>query len=163
MRIREIDPSSEAEIEIVAARMRLTLMEVIDPVRGDAMYTLDWLRDRVRFHLDPSRQAAVYVAEADDGRIVGHTIVRTQVEEDAELGLFSTTYVVPEARRAGVAQMLLQRGEDWMLGVGMSRAATYTSNTNDKLIHLYESRGYAIDLRSVEMVRLSRAFGVEGR
>lgn len=158
MRIRELDPDSDIEIDLVATRMRLTLMEVIDPVQGDAMYTLDWLRDRVRFHLDPSRQAAVFVACADDGTIIGHTIVRAQVEEDGEFGLFSTTYVVPEARRGGIAQSLLQRGELWMLLQGMLRAATYTSKSNDKLIRLYESRGYAIDLRSDEMVRLSRSF-----
>lgn len=154
MRIRRINPHADTEIDLVAARMRLTLMEVIDPQRGDAMYTMDWLRDRVRYHLDPSRQAAVFLAEADDGTIVGHTIVRVQREDDGEVGLFSTTYVVPEARRDGIAQALLQRGEDWMRAQRMTRAATYTSKSNEKLIRLYESRGYAIDLRSDEMVRL---------
>ena len=32
--------------------MRATLMEVLDPARGEAMYTIEWLVDRVRQHLD---------------------------------------------------------------------------------------------------------------
>ena len=155
MHIREINPDSEVEIGIVAERMRLTLMEVIDEARGASMYTIEWLRARVRFHLDPCQAVgAVFVAEADGGTIVGHTIVRVQQEHDGELGLFSTTYVLPEERRGGVARRLLHRGESWMRERGMQRAATYTSKTNHKLIYLYEGRGYAIDLRSDEMVRL---------
>lgn len=164
VRIRPIDAEREEEIELVAARMRATLEEVLGQERGRSMYSLEWLRDRVRFHLDPARSTgAVLVAvDADDGAIVGHTIVR--VQEDAEdasaggapFGYFSTTYVAPERRRGGVARALVERGEAWMRERGMRRAATDTSETNARLIELFESRGYAIVVRAGTMVRLAR-------
>lgn len=157
LRVRPLDAESEAELDLVAERMRATLEEVLGEERGRAMYTLDWLRDRVRFHLDPARSTgAVFVAE--DGAIVGHTIVRVEQDEDgSRFGLFSTTYVAPTHRRAGVAKGLLARGEAWMREHGMRRAATDTSATNEKLISLYEQHGYAIVLRAGEMVRLAKA------
>ncbi|CAN0477795.1 unnamed protein product, partial [Phaeothamnion confervicola] len=103
VRIRELKID---EIDIVAGRMRETLLEVL----GYCEYSLDWLRERVKFHL---QVGAVFVVEAD--RILGHTIVR---EEDGK-GLFSTTYVLPESRRLGVADALLDRGEEWMRSRGM--------------------------------------------
>lgn len=143
---------------MVAERMRETLVEVLGEDRGASMYTMEWLRNRVRFHLDPTRStAAVFVAEDASGRIDGHTIVRLERdEEDRAYGLFSTTYVAPDARRAGLATSLLRRGEAWMLEHGLTTAATATSSTNEKLIRLYEGHGYAITHSSDEMVRLEK-------
>jgi GNAT superfamily N-acetyltransferase len=154
--IRAIDPHATGEIELVAARMRATLMEVLDPARGEAMYTMDWLVDRVRQHLDGRHVGEVFVAE-EDGVIVGHTIVR--VEHDPERGthgLFSTIYVVPAARRKATARSLLQRGEAWMREREMKEAATWTATTNAPLHELFQRLGYAIVEESGEMVRLWR-------
>jgi GNAT superfamily N-acetyltransferase len=158
MIIRPIDPDDAREIELVAARMRATLMEVLDPARGEAMYTMEWLVDRVRQHLDGRQVGEVFVAE-DDGAIVGHTIVR--IEHDAERGthgLFSTIYVVPAARRKSTARSLLERGEAWMREREMREAATWTATTNVPLHELFEGLGYAIVEESGEMVRLWRRF-----
>lgn len=63
-----IRPVEECEIEIIAERMRATLVEVLGEARGQAMYTMEWLRDRVCFHLDPARSTgAVLVAEEAGG------------------------------------------------------------------------------------------------
>jgi GNAT superfamily N-acetyltransferase len=115
-------------------------------------------RDRVRFHLDPTRStAAIFLADAEHGAIAGHTIVRIERDDSGQpFGLFSTTYVEPAARRAGVARLLLLRGEQWMGERGMSLAATDTSETNTKLIRLYEGHGYAIVVRDGGMVRLAK-------
>ena len=155
--VRPIDAASSDEIELVATRMRLTLIEVLGEARGATMYTLDWLRDRVRFHLDPSRSAgAVFVADIDRA-IVGHTIVRVDADDaGAPIGLFSTTSVDPGARGRGVASALLDEGERWMRARSLSVFYTYTSTTNVKLIRLFEKRGYAIvDVRG-EMLRLAQ-------
>jgi GNAT superfamily N-acetyltransferase len=156
--IREIDAGSEMEIDLVATRMRATLEEVLGEERGREMYSMEWLRDRVRFHLDPARSTgAVFVAE-DGEAIVGHTIVRIERDDDAgPFGLFSTTYVAPSHRRAGVAKLLLARGEAWMRAHAMSSAATDTSESNTKLIQLFEQHGYAITLRAGTMVRLTKS------
>ncbi|MCB9758260.1 MAG: GNAT family N-acetyltransferase [Alphaproteobacteria bacterium] len=155
MTIRPIDPRTPGEVELVAERMRLTLMEVLGPERGRDYYPLDWLIDRVRFHLDPRRSAgAVWVAEDTDGALIGHTIVREERDEQGTYGLFSTTFVAPDARRQGVARALVDEGEAWMKARGLHRAATATAADNSKLIGLFRERGYRIVVRSGEMVRL---------
>jgi GNAT superfamily N-acetyltransferase len=157
--IRPLDPASEEEIALVARRMRATLAEVVGAARGPEMFTLEWLMERVRWHLEPSR-AAVFLAE-HGGAIVGHTIVREQPWRGGPSGLFSTTYVAPEARRLGVARALLERGEAWMRERGLPSASTWTAAHNVKLIRLYEGRGYAVVETQSEggddMVRLGRS------
>jgi GNAT superfamily N-acetyltransferase len=155
MRIRPLDPASDEEIALVADRMRRTLVEVLGEARGTAMYTTDWLRARVRFHLVPDRE--VLLAEDGDGVVIGHTIVRVEPDEGPATGLFSTTFVAPEARRAGVASALLAAGEGWMRDRAMASAVTWTGDANTKLLRLYERHGYAVTARTDEMVRLSRA------
>lgn len=142
--IRPIDPKSAVEINLVAERMRATLMEVEGEETGIALYSMDWLRERVRWHLDANQvTAGMFLAVHGDGEILGHTIVRKEFEEDGrEYGLVSTTYVLPAFRRAGVAEALLLAGEDWMRENGLACSATWTSATNLKLIRLYEKHGY---------------------
>ena len=164
--IRRVDPGEDAVIALIARRMRLTLMEVIGPEEGERMHTMEWLVDRVRFHLDPARStAAVFVAHAEPrtpgelGPIAGHTIVRIQQEDAGVVGLFSTTYVAHEHRRQGFAHALLTTGEGWITEHGMHPAATWTAADNAKLIALYEAHGYAITTRDPPMVRLERRVG----
>jgi len=122
------------------------------------MYSMPWLLDRVRFHLDPSRSTgAVFVAEDAEGAICGHTIVRVEPDDGPKSRLFSTIYVEPAHRAAGVATRLIRRGEAWMQGHGLIHAATCTSDANVKLISLFEKHGYAIVHAESEMVRLQRA------
>ena len=119
------------------------------------MYTEEWLEDRVRFHLAPERVAEVFVAELD-ADIVGHTIVRAERDDDGDYGLFSTIYVLEAYRRQQIAKALLLRGERWMQTRGLQRVATNTSDSNIKLINLYEQHGYRIVLRAHQMVHLSK-------
>ena len=66
-RIRPLDPTRADEVDLVATRMRATLVEVVDPVEGHTLYTMDWLRQRVRWHLDPGAcDGQVFVAEGID-------------------------------------------------------------------------------------------------
>ena len=148
-----IRPLREDEIELVAERMRATLVEVLGEARGRAMYTMEWLRDRVRFHLDPSRSTGTVLVAEQDGFVVGHTIVR--VEADGT-GLFSTTYVVPTARRRGVARRLLLAGEAWLSAHPIRELATCTARDNGRLIGLFRAHGYEETDTSDEMVRLGK-------
>jgi GNAT superfamily N-acetyltransferase len=76
-----------------------------------------------------------------------------------EIGLFSTTYVTPEFRNRAVAKQLLHHGESWIKERGMTEAATYTSDSNTKLINLYEGHGYQIAAKYPEkkMIKLAKA------
>jgi GNAT superfamily N-acetyltransferase len=157
--VRPIDPANSEHITLVAERMRATLVEVIGP-EGHSMYTLDWLRDRVRHHLRPEECIGnVFLAQDVTGEVIGHTIVRIEDASSATpLGLISTIYVLPSIRRFGVARALLDAAELWLAGEHAATFATDTSETNLPLIRLMEKRGYQITLRSAEkrMVRLSR-------
>jgi GNAT superfamily N-acetyltransferase len=162
--IREIDPASDAEIDLVAQRMRETLIEVEGEETGTSLYSMDWLKNRVRWHLDSSQCAGkIFLAVNAERQIVGHTIVRVEPKDDGRSeGLFATTFVEPESRRHAVASELLQCGENWMLEMGMREAVTWTSADNVKLINLYEKHGYAIvaqythDLTKTPMVKVAK-------
>ncbi|MBI5168384.1 MAG: GNAT family N-acetyltransferase [Candidatus Eisenbacteria bacterium] len=160
--IRPIDPEAHDEVALVAERMRLTLVEVLGEETGGAMYTREWLEDRVREHLDPARlRGQVFVAVESGGAVAGHTIVRIEEDDGGRaFGVFSTTYVAPDARRGGVADALLDRGEAWMREQQVTVAQTWTSDTNDPLLALFRKHGYALTLRVPEkkMVVLSKAF-----
>lgn len=157
-RIRVIDRDSAAEVTWVAERMRATLVEVLGEERGGSMYTHEWLEQRVRWHLDAEQCIGqVFVAETSDGRLVGHTIVRVDRDGDGrDIGLFSTTYVEPSARRDGVATSLLARGEAWMQERGLTEAVTYTDEDNTRLQNLYLGRGYSMSGMPERFVKLAR-------
>lgn len=157
--VRPIEPEAAGEVALVAARMRATLAEVLGPARGEAMYDLAWLEARVRWHLDPAAcTGAVFVAVDGAGAIAGHTIVRREVDGDGRpFGLFSTTYVAPEARHGGAATALLRAGEAWMRARGLAEAVTYTHPGNEKLQRLYAREGYAPAPVDADFVRLARA------
>ena len=164
--VRPIDRDSADEIELVAQRMRLTLIEVLGQEIGASMYSLEWLRERARWHLDPAQcTGEILVAEAS-GSLVGHTIVRLEPDSAGDtVGLFSTIYVVPEARRRGIADALVRRGEAWLASHGMKSAGTSTSETNSQLISLFTKHGYEVVLRVPEsrMVHLSKRLGAARR
>lgn len=172
MHIRELDARSDSEIELVAHRMRDTLIEVEGDDVGGTLYTMKWLRERVKWHLNPQTAIArIFIAiDADanvDEQIIGHTIVRKEVDEHGNVhGLFSTTYVVPAARGTGVADQLLLTGERWMVEIGLPSAATWTSATNAKLIAMYAKHGYREAAQHVHevtgtvMVKLEKTIAV---
>lgn len=165
LHIRDIDARSGDEIDLVAARMRATLVEVEGEDGAARLHSPPWIRERLLWHVSnaetPSR---VLVAAWPDGRVVGHTILRRDVDAAGRpVGFVSTTYVVPEARRHGIAQRLLEAGEAWFRALGLTRASTWTSATNAPLIGLYRRHGYAItdqgpnDVTGTLMVNLTRA------
>ena len=164
--IRDIDPNSDAEIDLVAQRMRATLIEVEGEATGTELYSMDWLRERVRWHLDSAAVVAKVLLAVDaDGEVTGHTIVRSELDaKGGAFGLISTTYVVPSARRSGVAEALLQAGEHWIRSQSLESCATWTSSTNSKLIRLYAKHGYTQteahvhDTTGTLMVKLERRF-----
>lgn len=157
--VHRVEPDDDATIELIATRMRLTLVEVLDPARADEMFTHDALVGRVRWHLDrevDGRQAEVFVARDDDSTILGHTLVRVEHLDGTDVGLFATTYVEPSARRSGVASALLAMGAEWMRDHDMATAVTFTDPHNDKLLSLYARHGYTCERVDDEWARATR-------
>lgn len=151
--VRRLNPTSADEIELVAQRMRQTLEEVLDPERGRSMYSMDWLRGRVRQHLEPD-VGEVFLAVMNDA-IVGHAIVRNERDDQGRLGLFSTVWVHPDRRRSGVARALLKAGHGWLRRAGNQRFATNTDSENRRLIGLFMHHGYQVTERAGGMVQLT--------
>lgn len=154
--LRELrdDPT---EIEIVARNMRQTLIDVMGAERGGEFYSLDWLVDRVRWHLAPERTAKVLVVEGSDGRIVGHAIVRVEVDEEgASFGYFSTIFVEEASRRRGLATRLMASAEGWVRGHQLRRVVYNTAASNERLLPLFQRHGYRVTLREGDMVQLTK-------
>lgn len=163
LELRALDSTAHDAITRVAQGMRETLIEVEGEARGSALYTLEWLQARVRWHLDPAQsQARVVVAVDPRGDIHGHTIFRIESSGHARVGLISTTYVWPAHRRTGLATRLLACAEAWFIEQQLPRCCTWTSATNAPLIALYAAHGYRQtdqgpnDLTGTLMIQLSK-------
>ena len=159
MRIREIDPASADEVRLVAERMRQTLVEVLGEQKGAALYSMEWLVQRVNWHLDAEQTTArVYLMEGPDGQITAHAIAR--IERDGAgkpYGYFSTVFVEPDSRNQGHASALIRQVESWLRVMGMPVVVYNTGANHSKVIRLFERHGYEITHRTPDMVQLSKA------
>jgi GNAT superfamily N-acetyltransferase len=155
MKIPEIDPQSEAEIHLVAQRMQQTLIEVLGVEKGRSMYSMDWLVERVRWHLDPKNtNGRVFLAENREGEISGHAIAR--IDHGTSFGYFSTIFVEPTSRRKGIATDLMKHVEGWFLKTKISKVIYNTADTHTALISLFRAHGYEITHSESEMVQLTK-------
>ena len=154
-----LDERAADELDLIAARMRATLVEVLGQEMGASLYSLEWLRDRAASHVDGRCPGAVFVAKRRaGGESLGHIIVRQELDGHGPFGLVSTIYVLPEVRRNGVAARLVDAAHGWFHSRGLDRCATDTSETNLPLIRLFEGLGYEVVFHSEEkkMVRLMK-------
>ncbi|MEZ4223635.1 MAG: GNAT family N-acetyltransferase [Polyangiaceae bacterium] len=157
--VRPLNRAADHEIELVARRMRETLVDVLGRERGESMYSLEWLRDRVRWHLDAEACKGDVLLAEHAGNIVGHTIVRVDLDDSArQIGLFSTFWVEPTSRRRGIAEALLRSGEAWLAEQGMTTVCTNTAESNTRLLSLLEKHGYTLAFRAAEvsMVQMTK-------
>lgn len=158
MTIRPIDANSADEIGLVARRMRETLIEVLGEQRGAALYSIDELLQRVRWHLDPAATTAkIFVTEDVRGAIIAHAIARIEVDENGDrYGYFSTVFVEPGSRAKGVGTSLIREVEAWLKSMNMPRIVYNTAADHAKLIRLFGRHGFRITLRADEMVQLKK-------
>lgn len=154
-RIRELNPHANEEIEWVARGMRQTLIEVLGKKKGTELYTMNWLVDRVKWHLNPKTTTAkIYLAENDSG-LLGHAIARLEYDKSSTVyGYFSTLFVSPEARRKGLAHAFIDHVEKWLCSQKVARIVYNTAEDHSVLIRLLESHGFKIALHEKEMVQL---------
>lgn len=158
VKIREINPNSEFEVELVAKRMRQTLIDVLGEEKGASMYTMDWLKQRVLWHLDSKNTIAkIFLTVTPDERISGQAIARIEYSEDRNpFGYFSTIYVEPESRQQGVATSLLVCVEQWLIKMKMPKIIYNTAESNSKLIRLFREHGYVVTDAQSNMVQLTK-------
>lgn len=155
MKIREIDPQSDTEINLVAQRMRQTLVEVLGEEKGGSMYTMSWLIDRVRWHLDPNNtNGRVFISENKNGKIIGHAIAR--IDHGSSFGYFSTIFVEPLSRRHGIASNLMKHVETWFSKFEIPKILYNTADNHVAIIGLFKSHGYEVTLSDSQMVQLTK-------
>ena len=86
--------------------------------------------------------AAVFVAEAEDGAVVGRlSLARDQHPASAhvaDLGLM----VAADARRQGVGRALLEAAVEWARGAGVRKLELHVFPWNEPALGLYESFGF---------------------
>lgn len=139
----------------IAARMRSTLIDVLGDKKGANMYSMDWLVERVQWHLDLGLKAKIFLAESNQ-EIVAHAIVRTENSNDGEFGYFSTIYVAPEFRNKGIAKTLIKTVESWCRQKHLPYMAYNTAENNFRLIELFKNFSFEIIVRESEMVQLKK-------
>jgi ribosomal protein S18 acetylase RimI-like enzyme len=156
--IREINSQSLEEVDLVAGRMRQTLMDVLGEEKGGAMYSMEWLKERLLWHLDPKKTVAkLFLSLNRAQHITGHAIARIEQGGDgAAFGYFSTIFVESESRRQGIANALLLQVENWFIEKKMPKIIYNTAEGNSKLIDLFQEHGYAITAKESEMVQLTK-------
>lgn len=156
--VRELNRSSNAEIDLVAQRMRQTLVDVLGEEQGGSMYTMEWLKARVLWHLDETVTIAkIFLSETQDGKITGQAIARLeQADDGASYGYFSTLYVEPAFRRQGLATSLLVCVENWFAEKSMPKIIYNTAQSNSKVIDLFCKHGYVVTHAESDMVQLTK-------
>lgn len=158
MNIREIDPKSDEEVNLVAERMRQTLVDVLGEEKGGSMYSMEWLQARVRWHLDKKNTTAkVLVSENAVGHITGQAIARIEFGGDGvPYGYFSTIFVEPESRGCGIGTAFLNWIERWFVDLQLPKIVYNTAESNSRLIKLFCEHGYSVTDVQSEMVQLTK-------
>lgn len=157
LRIRNLNPKVKSEIRLVARRMRQTLVEVMGEKQGTDYYTMDWLVQRVKWHLAKApNQARIFLAEKN-GKIVGHAIARIERgKQGVKFGYFSTIFVESGMRRRGVAKALMNEVESWLIETKLRRVVYNTALDHKAILPLFKKSGYRIVLKTKTMVQLSK-------
>jgi ribosomal protein S18 acetylase RimI-like enzyme len=154
--VRPLKSDSNEEIQLVASRMKFTLIDVMGAEKGSNFYSDDWLLDRVRWHLDLGINAKILLCVDDIGNIVGQAIIRKDLENDCNFAYFSTIYVEPSWRRKGAAKLLIEEVIEWCRSHNFLKITYSTAADNQNLIELLQKYDFMIELEFEGMVKLVR-------
>ncbi len=103
---------------------------------------VDAFQERLRKLLASSKHA-LFVAEADDGRLVGFIAVEHRlIIEYGERAEIAALVVDAEIRRGGVGRMLVAAAERWATELGMQDLVVRSNAARAESHPFYESLGY---------------------
>ncbi len=116
----------------------------------EAMHRLDLkcFSPAFRFDLETMREAAeaesaiVVVVEQDHHDMVGFVIVHLEESSSGRYAYIVTLDVAPQARRSGVATVMLQHAEEQARAAGAKRMALHVAEDNAAAIAFYERLKY---------------------
>jgi GNAT superfamily N-acetyltransferase len=92
----------------------------------------------------PGARGAIWVAEADDGALLGYLIVVLvmSVEHKGLMGEIDELFVLPEARSRGLGTRLLEAAESALARSGCVRLQLQLGTGNAQARAFYQRRGY---------------------
>ena len=101
--------------------------------------TLEQRIERVRLGLDPTRVPVTFVAlDAAQHPVGTATLMFDDIEGDPRNPWLASVYVRPEARRRGIARLLVRAVEDAARGFGLARLHLFTATAPE----LYAALGW---------------------
>lgn len=90
----------------------------------------------------------IFVAESDDGKIVGYLVCRV----DGDVVWAESLFVSPESRRRGIGSALYAEAERLAQEVGNDSVYNWVHPNNDSIISFLRNRGYSV-LNLIELRR----------
>jgi RimJ/RimL family protein N-acetyltransferase len=139
-KIRKADPSDAEQLTRLADAVSAEPEGWLISVAGEWRSTGD--ERRFLKALRRYQHAAVFVAERDDGTIVGRLSVGRDPHPAsthvADVGLM----VARDARRQGVGRALMQAAVDWARETGIRKLELHVFPWNEAAIALYEAFGF---------------------
>jgi RimJ/RimL family protein N-acetyltransferase len=140
IRIRPADPADAEQLARLADAVSAAPEGWLISVAGEWRSAGDERRYLKALRRYP--HAAVFVAEQEDGHLVGRLSVGRDPHPAsahvADVGLM----VAIEARRQGVGRALLEAAVDWARGAGVRKLELHVFPWNEAAIALYESFGF---------------------
>ena len=149
--VRAVDPKSEPELEALTCFSVMTIWESrpelrVDPRKAPA-YSWGGTYTRLKAGLR-STDNRYLVAVDRDGHFVGSSIVVLRTDDQGKrFGYYWSRYVLPRARRQGLATRFLVDAENWFRGKGATLAEVHIHTENHALRAVYEKRGYKVTNR----------------
>lgn len=143
MHIRPIQPQDTASLTQLIAEFRLSLAEL----RGKAReLELDAAQAELREY--QQKGFAIYVAEGEQGELLGYLVCRV----DNEVVWAESLFVRYTDRRQGVGSALYAQAELLAQELGGGTPYNWVDPDNDKIIRFLQKRGYNV-LNLIELRR----------
>lgn len=92
-------------------------------------------------------------AVEENGQLAGYTVLRIE----GPLLWVEHIYVIPEARRRGVATLLFEKAEEVARGMGEDTVFNYVHPNNDGMINFLRSKGYTV----LNLIEIRKPFAGE--
>ncbi len=135
MRIRQVESHDKQQLIELIARFRQTLARLRHKEEHHDL-------ESAQAELDEYRQKdfPIYVAETDEGRLVGYLVCR--VEGDVVWA--ESLFVLPEYRRQGIGSALYAEAEELARELGSETLYNWVDPLNHRMIGFLQQRGYTV-------------------
>jgi ribosomal protein S18 acetylase RimI-like enzyme len=137
---RDVASLGELGASLMRTHYAFDALRFLEPGQGAERGYAQFLQSQL-----DENDSAVFVAD-QRGHIVGYVYAAIEPLSWKELrdqcGYIHDLLVVPEGRRAGVGEALLDRAIEWLREQGMPRVVLGTPAQNDAARRLFERRGF---------------------